>query len=52
MNYHLTNATEDSYYTDMVTLSEYSNMFLMTQELLLIQLKLRCGDSGWIATES
>ncbi|CAD8055439.1 unnamed protein product [Paramecium sonneborni] len=52
LQYKIKDATEDSYYTDMVTLSEYSNLFLMTQELQLIQVKLRCSDSGWIAQES
>ncbi|CAD8150308.1 unnamed protein product [Paramecium pentaurelia] len=52
LQYKIKDATEDSYYTDMVTLSEYSNLFLITQELVLIQIKLRCSDSGWIAQES
>ncbi|CAD8059852.1 unnamed protein product [Paramecium primaurelia] len=49
MDYHIWNSSENTFYSDIITASDYSNMYIVTQDLMLLQFKL--NTRYWVVSQ-
>ncbi|CAK75892.1 unnamed protein product (macronuclear) [Paramecium tetraurelia] len=49
MDYHIWNSSNDTFYSEIITATDYSNMYVVTQDLVLLQFKL--STKYWVVSQ-
>ncbi|CAD8066984.1 unnamed protein product [Paramecium sonneborni] len=49
MDYRIWNQSDDTYYSDIITTTDYMNLYVVTQDLMLIQFKL--NTRFWVVSQ-